>query len=108
MSCRRGSYVKRAACENTFRRNIPDDPRRILAGIFSRALQQLAIGIVVGLGVAALLFEEITDGAVMSGRGAILLPAVAVIMLAVGLLAAVGPARRGLHIDPTVALRAEE
>ncbi|MGH9373092.1 MAG: hypothetical protein ACRD15_16350, partial [Vicinamibacterales bacterium] len=79
----------------------------ILAGIFSRALRQLAIGVVVGLGLAALLFEEITNSAVTSGRGAILLPGVAVIMMAVGLLAAVGPARRGLRIDPTEALRAD-
>jgi putative ABC transport system permease protein len=83
------------------------DPRRILAGIFSRALRQLAIGVVAGLVVAALLFEEITDSAVLSGHGAILLPAVAMVMMVVGLLAAVVPARRGLQIDPTESLRAD-
>jgi len=83
------------------------DSRRILAGIFARALRQLAIGVVVGLVVAALMFEEITESAVTSGQGVILLPAVAVIMMAVGLLAAVGPARRGLRIDPTESLRAD-
>jgi ABC-type antimicrobial peptide transport system permease subunit len=34
-------------------------------------------------------------------------PAVALCMLAVGLLAAAGPARRGLRVQPTEALRAE-
>jgi putative ABC transport system permease protein len=83
------------------------DPRRILAGIFARALRQLAIGVVVGLGLAALLFEEITNNAVTSAQGAILLSAVALIMTAVGLLAAIGPARRGLRIDPTESLRTD-
>jgi ABC-type antimicrobial peptide transport system permease subunit len=37
----------------------------------------------------------------------VLLPVVASIVLAVGLLAALGPARRGLRIQPTEALREE-
>jgi ABC-type antimicrobial peptide transport system permease subunit len=43
----------------------------------------------------------------MGGRGAVLLPAFAVTMALVGLLAALGPARRGLRIEPIEALRAE-
>ncbi len=36
-----------------------------------------------------------------------LLPAVALLMMVVGLLATLGPARRGLAVQPTEALRAE-
>ena len=35
------------------------------------------------------------------------LPGAAALMLIVGVLASLGPARRGLHIDPTEALRSE-
>lgn len=41
------------------------------------------------------------------GRSATLLLTVAAIMLAVGVLAAVGPARRGLRIQASEALRAD-
>jgi ABC-type lipoprotein release transport system permease subunit len=38
--------------------------------------------------------------------GSLLLPlGVSILMLLIGLLAALGPARRGLHIEPTEALR---
>jgi putative ABC transport system permease protein len=83
------------------------DPRRIVAGIFSRAFRQLARGVVVGLGMAAVLFEEMTDGKTAAAEGAILLPAVVVIMMAVGLLAAIAPARSGLRIDPSESLRTD-
>ena len=79
---------------------------RILGGIFSRALSQLAVGIVLGLIVASGL-DFLAEGDMLSGRGAIVLPAVALLMLIIGLLAALGPARRGLRIQPTEALKAE-
>ena len=41
------------------------------------------------------------------GQGAIVLPLVSLFMTGVGLLAALGPARRGLSIHPTEALREE-
>jgi predicted permease len=81
-------------------------PHRILGSIFSRALVQLAIGVVLGA-LAAALLDRLTGGELGGGEGAVLLPAVAVIMMVVGLLAAVGPARRGLRIQPTEALRAD-
>jgi putative ABC transport system permease protein len=80
------------------------DPRRILRSIFSRALGQLAIGAVLGATAAALL-EGLTRGELLQGNGSVVLPVVAGVMLVVGLLAAVGPARRGLQIHPTEALR---
>jgi predicted permease len=81
-------------------------PRRLLGSIFSRALGQLALGLGVGLSAAALL-DLTTGGELMAGKGTLLLPAVAALMFVVGLLAALGPARRGLRIQPSEALRAE-
>ncbi|HET9985893.1 MAG TPA: hypothetical protein VFQ38_20000 [Longimicrobiales bacterium] len=43
----------------------------------------------------------------MGGRGALAFPALALVMAAVGSLAALGPARRGLKIQPTDVLREE-
>jgi predicted permease len=81
-------------------------PRRILQSVFARALRQLAIGVAIGSAVAWWL-DAATDGEVMGGHSMVLLPVVASIVLAVGLLAALGPARRGLRIQPTEALREE-
>jgi ABC-type antimicrobial peptide transport system permease subunit len=80
------------------------EPGRLLRSIFSRAARQLAIGVAVGLAVAALV-EKLTGGALMNGNGAVLLPAVAALMTAVGLLASAGAARQSLRIQPTEALR---
>jgi predicted permease len=82
------------------------DPRRILGSIFSRAMGQLAIGAVLGV-VAAALQERASRGDLMEGNGAVVLPIVVVFMTVVALLAALGPARRGLRIDPAEALRTE-
>jgi ABC-type antimicrobial peptide transport system permease subunit len=53
------------------------------------------------------LFEDFSNTRVTSGHGVAVMSAVAVVMLMVGALAALGPARRGLRIDPTEALKAE-
>jgi hypothetical protein len=79
-------------------------PRRILSSIFSRATRQLAIGIVVGL-LGAVALDRLTRGELMRGEAAVVLPTVSLLMLTVGLLAAVGPARRGLRIQPTDAVK---
>jgi predicted permease len=80
------------------------DPRRIVAGIFSRATAQLAAGALLGV-LAAISVERITNGDLMEGHGAVLIPLVSVFMTLVGLLATLGPARRGLRIPPMEALR---
>lgn len=48
--------------------------------------------------------EPLARCCVVSG---VVLPSVVAVMLAVGLLAALGPARRGLAVQPTEALRDE-
>lgn len=81
-------------------------PRQVLRSIFSRVARQVALGLALGT-VAAALLESASGGDLLGGRGAVLLPAFAAIMAIVALLAAMGPARRGLGIEPTEALRAE-
>ena len=82
------------------------DARRVLAGIFGRASAQLGAGIILGLIVAAAL-DAVSGRGMMGGRALILLPTVVAVMFTVGVLAAVGPALRGLAIQPTEALREE-
>lgn len=98
--------VTRRRREIGIRSALGAEPGRVLRGIFSRAVGQLGVGLGVGVG-AAVLLEVMSRGGLMDGKGAVLLPAVAVLMLIVGLLAAVGPARRGLRIQPMDALRQE-
>ena len=78
------------------------DRKRIIASVFSRALAQLAIGAALGTAAAATLES---GNHLMRGNAAIVLPLVALFMMAVGFVAALGPARRGLRIEPTEALR---
>lgn len=80
------------------------DRKRIIAGIFSRSLGQLAVGAALGAALAAAL-QQASEGDLMRGHEAVALPVVALLMLAAGLLAALGPARRSLRIEPTEALR---
>jgi predicted permease len=80
-------------------------PRRILAAIFSRAARQLGIGAAIGLALAIAL-NFASQGETTGGQARIVLPAVAAIILVVGLLATWGPARRGLRIQPMEALKA--
>jgi hypothetical protein len=82
------------------------DPRRLLSGIFARSLRQLALGGAVGI-AAAVALDLVMQGSVFSGRGLVLVPAVCLLMMAIGMLAAAGPARRGLRIHPMEALRDE-
>jgi len=79
---------------------------RLLAGIFARAIGQIAAGVAVGL-LGAFALENVLQGEMFQGRGAVLIPLVMLVMAIVGMIAVVGPARRGLSIQPTEALREE-
>jgi putative ABC transport system permease protein len=80
------------------------DPKRIVASIFSRALGQLAVGVALGM-AAAVAIERASETDPRVESATVVLPAVALFMMLVGFLAALGPARRSLRIEPTEALR---
>jgi predicted permease len=82
------------------------DAGQLLRSIFTKAALQLAAGVVVGI-VMALVIDRASDGELLGSFGRALLPVAAVVMTIVGLFATIGPARRGLRIQPTEALRAE-
>jgi predicted permease len=82
-------------------------PGYLVAAVFRRAFWQIAAGSAVGILGAFLVGQyvpiEQIGGLPIPG----ILPGAAAFMLLVGVLAALGPARRGLRIDPTEALRSE-
>ena len=78
--------------------------RRILWAMFSRATVQLLAGAALGTTVAVLA-DRAADGALMSGEAVMATSAVVLLMTITGLLAALGPARQGVRIEPTEALR---
>lgn len=79
-------------------------PRRLFGSIFGRAMWQLGLGIAAGSAISALLAASARlDLAMAAG----MLTAVAAIMITVGLLAAVGPARRSLRVAAAEALRGD-
>jgi putative ABC transport system permease protein len=82
------------------------DAGQLLRSIFTKAALQLAAGILVGA-VLALMIDRASEGEMLGSFGRALLPVTAVVMTIVGLFATIGPARRGLRIQPTEALRAE-
>jgi len=80
-------------------------PRRLLAGIFRRALRQLGVGAIAGLLVAIVLDFYVPIELVGGWNIPAVIPAAAALMITIGLLSAFGPARRGLKVEPTEALR---
>lgn len=82
------------------------DAGQLLRSIFMKAALQLAAGVAVGV-VMTLIINRASDGEMLGVFGAHLVPATALAMIIVGLFATIGPARRGLRVQPTEALRAE-
>jgi putative ABC transport system permease protein len=81
-------------------------PSRLLRGIFGRGLRQVSLGVALGVGMA-LLVDGTSQGEALRGNGGLLLSGMVIVMSLVGLFAAVGPARRGLQIEPSEALKGE-
>lgn len=82
------------------------DRNRILVGIFSRVLAQLGAGAVLGL-IAAVGLEQILEGDMVRNYRVMLLPLVILLMMTLGVIAAIAPVRQGLRIHPIEALRDE-
>jgi ABC-type antimicrobial peptide transport system permease subunit len=80
------------------------DRLRIVAGIFSRAFGQLAAGAAVGFLLGAVFERTMGEEATLTNAVAVR-SGVTLFILTVGILAALGPARRSLRIEPTEALR---
>ena len=98
--------VARRRREIGIRAALGADARRVLLGIFGRASAQIGAGIVVGL-LVAILLELAGAGTMLGGNPFVLVPGVIALMFAVGIAATLGPARRGLAVQPTEALRDE-
>jgi ABC-type lipoprotein release transport system permease subunit len=77
-------------------------PHRLFLGIFKRATGQLATGVAAGSILSLTMFQNSDRG---FGENATFVIAVAAMMIVVGLFAALGPARRGLRIQPSETLR---
>ena len=80
--------------------------RRLLGGIFGKALRQISVGVALGVG-GALLLDNAVEGELLKGNGGPLLTVMVMVMSVVGLFAALGPARRGLQVEPSEALKGE-
>jgi ABC-type antimicrobial peptide transport system permease subunit len=98
--------VTRRQREIGIRSALGANPRLILRSVFSRAVAQLGAGAAVGL-VFSLVLDRAAGGALMGGTGSLLLLAVVAVITLVGTLAALGPARRALRIEPMEALRGD-
>lgn len=79
-------------------------PGQVLRRVLGRSLKQVAIGVAVGLAIVWVTPEINADGIIIDATAG---PTafVALVMVVVGLLAAIGPARQGLGIQPTEAMR---
>ncbi len=80
-------------------------PQRLLAETFRRALGQVLAGALVGILVAFLVGHYFPIRFIGGWNVPGVVPAAAVFMILVGLLATAEPARRGLRVDPIEELR---
>ena len=80
-------------------------PRRVIRGIFARSASQLGVGVAGGLFLA--IAAERAAGGLFERTGLVLFLAVAALVLLLGLVASLGPARRILAVQPTEVLREE-
>jgi predicted permease len=79
---------------------------RVMATILARPIMQVAIGIGAGAVLVAAIVRSAAGDAFGAGE-VVLVAAYAVAMLCVCMLACIVPTRRGLRVEPMVALRAE-
>lgn len=98
--------VTRRRREIGIRRALGAQPGILLRRIFARAAGHLGLGMALGVGLA-LTLDVLADGEMLRGLAPPLLTGMVLVMGVVGLLAAAGPARRGLRIEPAEVLKEE-
>ena len=79
-------------------------PGQVLRRVLGRSLKQVGFGVLAGLVIVSVVPEINADGIIIDATAGPI-AFVAVVMVIVGLLAAVGPARQGLKIQPSEAMR---
>jgi hypothetical protein len=82
------------------------NPRRVAAAVFRRPLMQVALGVLAGTGLLALLMFN-PEMSSPTPRSVAALAAYAALMMAVCMLACIVPTRRALRVEPTEALRSD-
>jgi predicted permease len=95
--------VARRSREIAIRAALGAAPQRLLLNVFGRAIAQLALGLAVGLLLAVAIFQNFDPDRTLAATIAL----VASVIVVVGLLAALGPARRSLRINAMDALRTD-
>ena len=76
----------------------------VLSSIFSRAALQVGTGVALGLSIAVIVYR-MGSGEMAGFNPWVIMPGVSLLMFVVGVLAALGPARRGLKIQPISVLK---
>jgi ABC-type antimicrobial peptide transport system permease subunit len=99
--------VSRRRKEIGIRTALGADAPRLLRGIFARSAGQLGAGVAIGA-TLALAADAMSGGEALGATGRLVfMPAMALMMVVVGLIASIGPARRSFRIPSTDALRAD-
>lgn len=98
--------VSRRRREIGIRSALGAEPGSLLASIFSRAMGQVGLGILVALALHVVANLLTSGGSSTGGRAEVVLfLLVAAVMLVVGLMACAVPAARALRVQPTEALK---
>jgi predicted permease len=98
--------VARRRREIGIRSALGANPSRLLRSIFARASALMSAGILFGM-IGTVALDRMTGKGPVNDSNPLALVVVAALMTTVGMVAAIGPARRGLAVQPTEALREE-